>query len=116
MLVGYAALVEAYELEVPIPEKMAVIGHKHKRYETEHWMVFTPRHEPKDTLGGHLTFALRYEGLDLAVLKAIFLTVETSEMEEIIHAEPTGKYSRRLWFLYEWLLDKRLELPDTKPR
>ena len=34
----------------------------------------TPRHAPHARLEGHLTFALKYEGLDLAVLKRLFLT------------------------------------------
>jgi len=114
LLAGYAALVDGYDLEVPLPDKLAIISSKHKRYEKERWVVFTPRHEPEDTLKGHLIFALRYEGLDLAVLKALFQAIEPDEMEEIVLSGPSGKYSRRLWFLYEWLLDRQLDLPDTK--
>ncbi len=113
-LSGYAALIATYDLKVPLPGKLAIISPKHKRYETDNWAVFTPRYKPKDTLGGHLIFALRHEGLDLAVLKALFRALEAGELEKIIQAEPTGKYARRLWFLYEWLLDRRLDLPDTK--
>jgi hypothetical protein len=61
-------------------------------------------------LEGHLTFALKYEGLDLAVLKRLFLTVQPAEIESIVRAKLTGSYARRTWFLYEWL--KRLDLPD----
>ena len=31
------------------------------------WRILTPRHAVSPTLEGHLTFALKYEGLDLAV-------------------------------------------------
>lgn len=112
-LAGYAALIDAYGLKVPLPDSCAVISQRHKRYEMEGWSVFTPRHKPADTLASHLTFALRHEALNLAVLKSLFQTVNLRDIQKIIKAEPTGKHSRRLWFLYEWLMDKNLSLPDT---
>ncbi len=59
-------------------------------------------------------FALKYEGLDLAVLKRIFESVAPEELASMIASKPTSAYMRRIWFLYEWLLDKRLDLPDAK--
>ena len=35
LLVGYAALSEAYKLAVPLPERLAVISHHHRRYDTD---------------------------------------------------------------------------------
>lgn len=112
-LAGYAALIDAYDLKVSLPHACAAISQKHKRYDAEEWAVFTPRHKPEDTLSGHLSFALRHEALDLAVLKTLFCAIKPPEIEAIIKAEPTGKHSRRLWFLYEWLMDKELSLKDT---
>ncbi len=77
------------------------------------WRILTPRHAPAPTLDGHLTFALKYEGLDLAVLKRLFQTTGPGEMEALIRRKPTGRYARRLWFLYEWLTGHRLDLPDA---
>jgi hypothetical protein len=65
-------------------------------------------------LKGHLTFALKYEGLDLAVLKSLFRAAGPVAIESMVKATPTGAYSRRLWFLYEWLLEARLSLPDAR--
>ena len=59
-------------------------------------------------------FALKHEGVDLAVLNALFNIVPPSEIKHIIKAEPTGAYTRRLWFLYEWLTERKLEIPDAK--
>lgn len=112
LLAGYAALMLYYELKVPLPDRLALISQKHIRYDTDEWQVFTPRHAPKDTLGGHLTFALKYEGIDLSVLKALFKKVESKVIAEIVKNEPTGQYSRRIWFLYEWLLAEQLDIPD----
>ena len=112
--VGYAALIDAFALEVPIPIRLAAIGPRHKVYEADGWKLYTPRHRPDASLGGHLTFALRYEGLDLAVLKALFLVTGTEPVAELVRATPTSAYARRIWFLYEWLLDVRLDLPDAR--
>lgn len=83
-LVGYAALIEAHGLKVPAPDTFCIVGTKHKKYVAGRWSVFTPRHRPGDTLYGHLTFALKYEGLDLAVLNALFLLVEAKDIGSII--------------------------------
>jgi hypothetical protein len=29
----------------------------------------------------------------------------------LVHEAPTGKYTRRIWFLYEWLLGRTLDIP-----
>ncbi|MDR3441325.1 Fic family protein [Telmatospirillum sp.] len=110
---GYAALIDAYELSVPLPLTLAAIGPRHKVYQTDGWNIYTPRHTPAGDLVGHLTFALRYEGLNLAVLKALFLATGSEPIAAIVRASPTGAYARRLWFLYEWLFDARLDLPDA---
>jgi hypothetical protein len=76
--------------------------------------ILTPHHRPPDTLEGHITFALKYEGLDLAVLKRLFAAVGPREIESVVRNKPTGTYARRTWYLYEWLLGWRLELPDAE--
>ena len=111
---GYAALIDAYELQVPIPLTRCAIGKRHKVYEQNGWRIYTPRHEPQATLEGHLVFALKYEGLDLAVLKRLFEAVAPADLEGIIRAKPTSAYMRRIWFLYEWLVERELDLPDAR--
>ncbi len=77
------------------------IGQKHKKYVHDHWRVFTPRHKPGDTLLGHLTFALKYEGVDLAVLNALFKTIEAHEIETLIrsHLRRYGQIRQQLFAL-----------------
>jgi Fic family protein len=112
-LAGYAAMIKHYQLQVPLPDQFAAISHKHARYEKNNWLMFTPRHNPKASLQGHLTFALKYEGINLLVLKALFKTVKPKDIIKIIKHEPTGSYSRRIWFLYEWLQQKQLNIPNA---
>ncbi|WP_271614566.1 hypothetical protein [Bradyrhizobium sp. CCBAU 51627] len=66
---------------------------------------------PAASLEGHLTFALKNEGLDLAILKRLFLTVKEDEIADLVNQKPTGLNTRRIWFLYEWLLGRELNLP-----
>ncbi len=110
---GYSALIDAYDLRVPLPHKLCAIGDRHKLIEQDGWRIFTPRHAPEATLLGHLTFALKNEGLDLAILKRLFLACGPKPIEELVHSRPTGRYARRIWFLYEWLLSERLNLSDV---
>ncbi len=110
---GYSALIDAYRLEVPLPRTLSAIGAHHRLIEESGWRIMTPRHAPHATLEGHLTFALKYEGLDLATLKRLFLATGADAIEALVRAKPTGSYARRIWFLYEWLTGTRLNLPDA---
>jgi hypothetical protein len=115
---GYAALIDAYlntarGLSVPLPRQLSAIGSRHRAIDTPEWRLYSPRYEPQPTLEGQLTFALKYEGLDLAVLKRLFLAVGPADVEVIVRARPTGSYARRIWFLYEWLTGQKLDLPSA---
>ncbi|MBK8954042.1 MAG: Fic family protein [Saprospiraceae bacterium] len=114
LLVGYGAILEAYKLEVPIPDVLALISIKKRKYLTNEWQVFTPRYLPEDSLYKHLVFALKYEGINLLLLKKLFEKLVQEEILDLIQKEPTGQYSRRLWFLYEWLLNKQLIIDDLQ--
>ena len=78
-LAGYGALIKKHALSVPAPDHLCAIGLKHRKFDRERWRVFTPRHKPEDSLKGHLTFALKYEGVDLTVLKTLFDQIDPRE-------------------------------------
>ncbi|WP_158837544.1 Fic family protein [Polaribacter sp. L3A8] len=111
-LVGYGAIIEAYNLEVPIPNQLALISFKKRKYTTENFKVFTSRHQPEETLYKQLIFALKYEGVNLLVLKKLFEKIPQQEIENIITLELLGQYSRRIWFLYEWFFGIKLNIKD----
>jgi hypothetical protein len=111
---GYSALIHAYELEVPLPRALFAIGKRHRKISAQGWRILTPRHSPRPSLFGHLSFALKHEGLDLAVLKRLFQAAGPRPIEHLVRAQPTGTYARRIWFLYEWLFGQRLDLPDAE--
>ena len=110
---GYSALIGAFDLQVPLPRTLSAIGERHRITEEGGWRIMTPRHAPHATLEGHLTFALKYEGLDLAVLKRLFLAAGAGAIETLVREKSTGAYARRIWFLYEWLTGRRLDLQNA---
>ena len=69
---GYAAVIGAYDLPVPLPRTLSATGQRHRLLEEGGWRIYSPRYAPEASLEGHLTFALQYQGLDLTILKRLF--------------------------------------------
>ena len=74
--------------------------------------IYSFQYWPGDTIGDHLEFALKYDGINLGFLKVIFDAVTESELVDYIKSKPTGKYARRIWFIYEFLTDRRLPIDN----
>ncbi len=113
---GYAALIELHELEV-IPnwhKSLVAPSGPHRIDATGPFVVETypPAYWPGDTLGDHLEFALKYDGTNLAILAKIFEAVDAADLVAYVQSKPTGKYARRLWYLYEFLVGRRLPIED----
>ncbi|MEY3452082.1 MAG: hypothetical protein RL711_1910 [Bacteroidota bacterium] len=113
-IIGYAAIIETLQLDVSIPDTISIISRKNRMYEIEGWKVFTPRHQPEENLYKQLVFALKYEGVNLLFFKKLFDKIAETEVLQILSEEPTGIYSRKLWFLYEWLMQKTLPIDNLK--
>ncbi|MGD8699827.1 MAG: Fic family protein [Gemmatimonadales bacterium] len=113
---GYSALLDHYGLRVPPPPYLTMIAERHEPSPSSDWQVLPRRLRPNDTVEAHLEFALKYEGLNLSVLKALFEKVSPDILASLVRESPTGKYTRRLWFLYEWLTGRTLDVPDLPGR
>jgi hypothetical protein len=74
--------------------------------------VYPPSYWPGDRIGDHLEFALKYDGTNLGILSALFDVVVAGDIADWIRSKPTGKYARRIWFLYEFLTGRQLPLAD----
>ncbi|MGA2939757.1 MAG: Fic family protein [Syntrophobacteraceae bacterium] len=115
-LAGYAFLIEKYRLSVlpnwntssvsPTGTLRSTIqdGQIESIYPHSYW--------PGDSTGDHLEFALKYDGVNLGILSALFEAVAEDEITAWITSKPTGKYTRRIWFLYEFLTGRELPLRD----
>lgn len=115
---GYAALIERYGLDV-IPNWrrsfVATTGtHQIDSRGDVIEEVYPSKYWSGDTLGDHLEFALKYDGTNLAILATLFQEVAEEDVLEYVRSKPTGKYARRLWFLYEFLTGKTLPLDGVK--
>lgn len=111
-LVGYGTLIDRLNLPMPLPNKLALISTKNRQYKTNQWIVLTSRHEPEDSLYRQIVFALKYEGINLLFFKKLFQKLPTEEVKMLVQIEPIGQYSRKIWFLYEFLMQHKLEIPD----
>lgn len=112
LLVGYGALIQSYALAMPFPNRLALISPKKRQYNTEQWQVLTSRHEPEDTLYKQMIFAIKYEGINLLFFKKLFEKLPKKDIEALVQIEPQGQYSRKIWFLYEWLIGTKLNITD----
>ena len=113
-LVGYGAIINAFDLKVPVPETLSIISSKKRQYQVDGWQVFTSRHLPDDTLYKQLVFALKYEGVNLLLIKKLFEKITEKQTVDLLQEEPLGQYSRKLWFLHEWLFNKKLPIDDLQ--
>jgi len=114
-LAGWAALVRAFGVQAPVRRPSAVSEQhvKASRREERGWNVFDKRYWPGDSFGDQLGFALRHENLDLLVLKRLFEAVSPDTVIAFVRSAPTGASNRRAWFLYEFLIGRRLDIPDA---
>ncbi|NYT76954.1 Fic family protein [Alcaligenaceae bacterium] len=60
----------------------------------------------------HLQFHLRHEVPHLQFLSRLFAKTGPAFVQAWIDAEPTGQYARRAAFLYEWLTENTLQVPE----
>jgi len=74
---------------------------------------YRPQYNTDGTLLGNLKFALKNEPLDLRIIHATLLAIGERELETWIRNEPTGAYSRRSWFLYEYFTGRSLNIEDA---
>lgn len=115
---GYAVLIERYALEV-IPNwhrSFVASTNTHRTHSSGGIIqeIFPSYYWPGTTLGDQLEFALKYDGTNLSILAALFRKIAVDEFLAYVRSKPTGKYARRLWFLYEFLTGEALPLEDLK--
>ena len=114
-MAGWSALVRSLDLRIPV-RGLSAISNQHtntSKRQDGAWTVFDQRYWPGDTFTDHLGFALRYEDIDLLILKRAFEAVPQAEIEDLVRATPTGVTARRIWYLYEILTSRTLDIRDA---
>jgi hypothetical protein len=115
---GYGALIERLGLAVPPPLHQSTMApgarSSHTALDGTIRETFPAAFAKESAdLAGHLVFALKYDGVDLLVLRAVFEKLGPKPLEQALAAAPTSAYLRRLWFFYEFLTGAQLATPDV---
>ncbi|MFT4551831.1 MAG: hypothetical protein ACI9S8_000452 [Chlamydiales bacterium] len=118
--IGYLALIEMFHIE-SLPHYrcsyVAKRGQRRTSKENAHEVHVYPKgyslKDENDPMQ-HLEFALKHEGVNLLLLKAIFHYLDARQIEAFVKAQPTGKHARTIWYLYETLNQVVLNLPPVK--
>jgi hypothetical protein len=76
--------------------------------------VFSSSYWPGDDPLDHVVFALKYDGVDLALLTTLFQHCDSGDVAHWVERQPTSKYTRVVGFLYEYLLMRPLPLEDRQ--
>ena len=113
---GLMRVIEELGLQIPLPAVRSSVGTTWKT----HIEGFTiakqyPKNFAADDLFANLKFAVRYEPIDLGVLRAAFQQLEPTVVAGWVRRESTGIYARKIWYLYELLTGTRLDIPDVAP-
>jgi Fic family protein len=115
-VVGYASITNKLGFKIPISDQISMVCNRNKKYETDQWKVFPGKYLPEDNsetseieaLYRQLVFALKYEGVNLLVFSQLAKHYSEEQLASLVSIEPEGQYSRRIWFLIEWILEKEL--------
>ena len=77
--------------------------------------VYGPKYAPaEDSMVEHIEFLLKYDDLSLDFLHAVFERTDQQQLLAFLAKRPSGRYARKIGFLYEWLTGNRLDL-DFEP-
>lgn len=116
MHAGYSKLIEDYRLAViPNWHSSFIKSGKSQIFEDAQGNIreqYLPQYNPGDSLGAHLEFALKYDGVNLLILSRLFKVVPQDQITAYVRTKPTGMYARRIWYLYEMLTGQRLPIDD----
>lgn len=114
--IGYRWLIEHFGLNVVQALRSETTIGPSRQIMSDGWTVRRTVQEslrPESSLPGHLAFALKHEGVHLETLSRLFAVAPVKQIEAWVRSAPTGQYTRRAGFLYEWLTGRQLDLPDT---
>ena len=114
-LAGMSALVHAFKISAPVrhPVCISQLNIKGHVKDQGNWRIYSKRYQIESTVAAHLTFAMRYEHVDLLVLKRIFMTLPAEAVANYVQSAPTSMFTRKAWYFYELLTGNKLDLPDA---
>lgn len=109
--VGTLWLLEQFKAAPIVMSQRSFIAGRRQRTEKADGQVeevFSKNYWPGDHPLHHVEFALKYEPVSLDLLHHVFRQIDVRTVETYIKSAPTGKYHRRIGFLYEYLTARKL--------
>lgn len=113
-LIGYSWLINHFNLDLPL-RQLSCISEKRlatQTVNTDEWLIFDAQLMVENSVYKHLEFAIKHEPIDLLIIKKIFEELSTEEIVKNITINPKRILNKKIWFLYEFLLDIKLPLED----
>ncbi len=102
--VGYSALINRLRLTVGSSPRPAYIATSvNRRVDTDQRILFPIGVALTDTPLGHLEFAIRHEGIELATIAAALPQIGRDAIVVRLRENPNGESIRRMACLWEWL-------------
>lgn len=117
--IGYKAIVDKLNLQTIPHYRESYIAFKGRgktiidNHHERHIYPKTYALENENDLLENLEFALKYDGINLEIIKAFFEKTKKNDIVSYIEKQPTGIYSRKIWYLYEFLMGDQLPLKDS---
>jgi Fic family protein len=71
---------------------------------------FKPKYDVPEDLFAHIEFAIKYDDLNLALLKEIFLAIDFNILEKYIQKKPNLKYTRIIGYLVEFTTNQKIHV------
>ncbi len=118
--IGYKAIQEKLQLNtLPHYRESYIATHGRGRViiDNDHEIHIYPKSyalKNAEDLFANLEFALKYDGINLEIIKAFFEKMNKSNIVSHIKKQPSGIYSRKIWYLYEFLMNDQLDIPDCR--
>nr|WP_298379663.1 hypothetical protein [uncultured Halomonas sp.] len=99
--VGYAYLHQRLGLNVCAPARPAMVRPVTRIVQLDDGLAVPAERAPNDDLLAHTLFALKHEGIELAILTEALPHLPAAALVEALEASPNGIYLRKLGFLFE---------------
>lgn len=114
---GYLHLISRYSLDVCELFSRSYMTTRTVKETIQHGAIqetYFPlqRYSFDDSWQGQIVFALKYEGVNVEVLRSLFAKLDANEIAAFVQEHPLGGPQKRVWFLYEYLTGKQLDIPD----
>ncbi|MFW6130132.1 MAG: Fic family protein, partial [Atribacterota bacterium] len=115
-LAGFSYFMDKYSVDAPYCRRIMCISRAQKnsmdKVRNIELVILNNRYRLKQEDVPNLVFVLKHETVDLIFLRNILKRINKKDLKNYIENNMSGKYAKKIYFLYEYLLNKELEIKD----